>query len=323
MLGAGSLLGAVGFGVLALSGGLVSYAAGWVLVGVAGAGMLSAPANALLVQVLGWQAKRWIAGMMLITGLSGSIGLPLTMLLLDWTDWRGVFWIFAALHLLVCAPLHLWASLRAGPPRQIPTEAPTTAGPADRARFRWLALSVSMIGFVTWGFAIVAIAVLQASGLSELQAVAAVALIGVATVASRAAEFVFARSLPASTGAVWASAALCLSLGLLAIGTPAFVWAFVVLYGAASGSLSVARATLPLDLFDPAAYAGMAARLALPMNLAFAAAPPVFGLILDQAGARAVLAVALVLGLGAWTGFRRLRGMAPQKERAGVARPAV
>jgi predicted MFS family arabinose efflux permease len=323
LLAAGSGLGAVGFGIIALSAGIVSYAAGWIVLGVAGAGMLTAPANALLVQVLGPDAKRRIAGMMLITGLAGSIGLPVTAAVLEHLDWRGTLWLFAALHLVICAPLHLWASGQAGPPARPETPSHGPTPPAERALFRRLALSVSLIGFVTWGFAIVVVELLQASGLSQPQSVAAAALIGVATVGARAGEFLLARNLPASRTAIWATAALCLSLGLLAIGTPLAAWGFVILFGAASGSMSVARATLPLELFAPATYAGMAARLALPMNLAFAAAPPVFGLILERAGARAALAVALCLGLLALTALVTLRRAAQQKGRAIPARPPV
>ncbi len=323
MLVVGSVLGAVGLGGIAASTGIVGYASGWLVLGVAGAGMLTAPANALLVQVMGQQAKRWIAGMMLITGLAGSIGLPVTSFLLDWFGWRSTIWLFAGLHLVVCSPLHLWASRHAGPPDQSGGRALDTPHPANRALFRRLALAVSLIGFVTWGFAIVVVELLQVSGLTPSGSVAAAALIGVAAVAARACEFLFARTLPASQTAIWATGVLCLSLALLAIGTPTAVWGFVVLFGAASGTMSVARATLPLELFDPSAYAGMAARLALPMNLAFAAAPPVFGLILERGGPLATLAAALVLGLMSLVALITLRILAQQQGRAGAARPCT
>jgi hypothetical protein len=306
----GSVAASAGFVALALSAGPVSYVCGWVLLGAAGAAMLTAPAHALLVQSLGKDAKRWIAGVMLVSGLGGSIGLSASTILLNVTDWRGTMLAYAILHLVVCAPLHHWASRLAGPL----TPAVTTQGkPPDQASiaiFRWLALSVSLIGFVTWGFAIVIIELLQARGMTLGQAVTAGGLIGVATVAARAAEFVLAPNLPASRTAIWATAGLCLSFVLLSLGGPIGSWGFVILFGAASGAMSVARATLPLELFDPAAYAAMAGRLALPMNLSFAAAPLVFGLILTGGGALAVLATALALGLVALAGLIALRSLA-------------
>jgi predicted MFS family arabinose efflux permease len=306
ILTGGSLLAALGFAGIATATGPATYALGWLVLGAAGAGMLTAPAHALLVQTLGTDAKRWIAAVMLVSGLGGTIGLPLTALILKVTDWRGVLFTFALLQLMVSAPLHLWASRLAGPPAP-PTPRPPASANADLTLFRWLALSVSLIGFVTWGFAIVIVELLRASGLSQTQAVTAAALIGVATVLARLAEFALAPNLKASQTALWATAALCLSFAVLATGTLTGAWVFVLLFGAASGTMSVARATLPLELFDPAAYAAFAGRLALPMNLAFAAAPPVFGLLLERGGASASLALALICGLMALASLITLR----------------
>ena len=313
VLVAGSVAASMGFAALALSAGWLGYGLGWVMLGAAAAAMLTAPAHAVMVQLLGRDAKRWIAGVMLVTGLAGSFGLPATALLLEWTDWRGVFWVFAAAHLAVCAPLHLWVSRLAGPPVASPASPDTQISSDDGRLFHRLVTAVSLIGFVTWGFAIVIIELLQQTGLSRTEATAAAALIGVATVAARAAEFLFARSLAASQSAIWATAGLCLALILLGSGAP---WAFVALFGAASGIMSVARATLPLELFAPGDYAAMAGRLALPMTLTFAAAPLVFGVLLHQAGAQAALALALLAGVAALLALISLRRMAQEKGRA-------
>ncbi|MGL6210679.1 MAG: MFS transporter, partial [Paracoccaceae bacterium] len=270
VLVAGSLTATLGFIALAFASGPITYAAAWLILGASGAAMLTAPAHSLLVQVMGKDAKRWIAAVMLVSGLGGTIGLPLTAVLLEFTDWRGTYLAFAALNLFLCAPLHLWASTRAGPPPPKPETAQERPTEIETSLFRLMALSVSLIGFVTWGFAIVVIELLRATGLTETQSVTAAALIGLSTVAARAAETALAPTLPATRTAIWATAALCLSLLLLALGGITGAWAFVILFGAASGIMSVARATLPLELFAPAAYAGMAARLALPMNLSFA-----------------------------------------------------
>lgn len=310
ILTGGSLVAAFGFAATGLETGPVSYALGWLVLGAAGAGMLTAPAHALLVQTLGADAKRWIAAVMLVSGLGGTIGLPLTAMLLAVTNWRGAFFTFALVQLLIAAPLHLWASHLAGPKVPAPPVPTSATAAPDTVLFRWLALSVSLIGFVTWGFAIVIVELLAASGMSLTTAVWAAGLIGVATVAARLVESAFAPNLPASRTAIWATAGLCLSLVLLGGGGPVGAWAFVILFGAASGVMSVARATLPLELFAPAAYATMAGRLALPMNLSFAAAPFGFGLILNHGGAQAVLATALGLGMGALGALMILRGLA-------------
>lgn len=312
----GSITAAVGFVLISQSSGIFSYAFGWAILGAAGAAMLTAPAHALLVQALGKNAKRWIAAVMLGSGLSGTLGLPATTFMLENTDWRSTMLAFALVHLAVCAPLHFLASLCAGPHASATIQNRGSAERAEIALFRWLALSVSLTGFVTWGFAIVIVELLQASGLTLRQSVAAGALIGAAMVGARAAQFVFAPKLTASCSAIWATALLCVSLMLLYLGGPLGAWAFVVLFGAASGTISVARATLPLELFEADAYATMSGRLVLPMNLSFAAAPLVFAAILENGGVGSVLATALLLSLSAFVALIVLRRVAMQKGRA-------
>ncbi|TWF56484.1 hypothetical protein [Neorhizobium alkalisoli] len=76
---------------------------------------------------------------------------------------------------------------------------------------------------------------------------------------------------------------------------------FAVLYGIASGITAVTRATLPLQIFAPGAYARASARLAVPLNLSFATAPPVFTAIVTSAGPHAALWLALVISIFAFS----------------------
>jgi predicted MFS family arabinose efflux permease len=75
---------------------------------------------------------------------------------------------------------------------------------------------------------------------------------------------------------------------------------FASLYGVASGITAVARATLPLQLFPPDAYARASARMAVPLNFAFATAPPVFTAIMTSASPQAALWLALVISVFAF-----------------------
>lgn len=75
---------------------------------------------------------------------------------------------------------------------------------------------------------------------------------------------------------------------------------FATLYGIASGATAVTRATLPLQIFPTGAYARASAQLAVPLNLSFAAAPPVFTAILTSAGPHAALWLALVISIFAF-----------------------
>ena len=75
---------------------------------------------------------------------------------------------------------------------------------------------------------------------------------------------------------------------------------FATLYGIASGVTTVARATLPLQIFPAGAYARASSQLAVPLNLAFAAAPPAFTAILTSAGPHAALWLAMVISIFAF-----------------------
>ena len=85
---------------------------------------------------------------------------------------------------------------------------------------------------------------------------------------------------------------------------------FVVFYGLSSGVLNVVRSTLPLELFDPSAYGMMMSRLSLPMLLSFAAAPILFGGILERFGPDPALALACVLAVLAFFFLWNLKRLA-------------
>jgi hypothetical protein len=85
----------------------------------------------------------------------------------------------------------------------------------------------------------------------------------------------------------------------LASGPLAVAAAFVICFNAAMGVISVARATLPLVLFGRRGFGAMLGRLAVPQNVAFAAAPLLFASLMNGLGAQATLLIsAAVQGLG-------------------------
>ena len=87
-----------------------------------------------------------------------------------------------------------------------------------------------------------------------------------------------------------------LASGIVRFAEPGWtggVLTFVALYGLAGGTMAIARSTIPLAVFPREAYARASARLALPLNLAFASAPPVFGAILTRASVDAALILAI------------------------------
>ncbi len=283
-----SVLFAAGLGALALAQGAVGLFAAWTLIGVAmGAGLYEA-AFATLVHLHGRDARRAITGITLIAGFASTVGWPLTAWLEHSVDWRGACGVWAALHLLIGLPLHLLL-----PRGQLSAEcgvqsAESTAVDSAVRAPRWTSALLATAFAVTW-FTSTAMAahlphVLILAGMSLAGAVTAAALVGPAQVAARMLEFGLLRRVHPLLSARLASTAHPLgALLLMVVGAPAGL-AFTILHGAGNGILTIAKGTLPLVLFGPQGYGARQGWLMVPARIAQAAAPLVFGLVLDHAG---------------------------------------
>jgi hypothetical protein len=96
---------------------------------------------------------------------------------------------------------------------------------------------------------------------------------------------------------------------LVAIGSPAAAL-FALLHGAGNGLLTIARGTVPLALFGPEGYGARTGLLGAPARAAQAAAPLLFGLLLDLMG-QDVLFVSGGLCLSALVALLLLKGTIP------------
>ena len=296
----GSPLGAAGLLVMAFAQGPVSYAVAWIMIGLAGAGMLTTPAQIAVAEIAGEKAREALGVLILAGGLTSTIVWPLTALLQAQWGWRATTLLYAVLMLLVCTLLH-WAMLARRPKEK--SVAKTTAEPAviDWPRFALLAMSFAANGFVTWGFALTIIILFETGGLDHASALAAAAFIGIAQWAGRMVDFIGGRRWSSFVTGLAGAALFPLSFLALLLSTSfAGAMLFATLYGIASGITSVARATLPLQIFPSGAYARASSQLAVPLNLSFAAAPPVFAAILTAGGPHTVLWLALVVSIVAF-----------------------
>lgn len=311
---------AIGLLSLGLAQGPWSMLAAWALLGVAmGAGLYEG-GFATLVRLYGHDARNAITGITLIAGFASTVGWPLSAWLDAHVGWRGACFAWAALHLLLGLPLNAWLP-RAPPPA---TTAPAVATPqaAAPAAPQRPALTAALLAYAfaaTW-FVSTAMAthlpqLLQAAGATLAVAVAAGALVGPAQVAGRLLEFGVLRHAQALLSARLAALAHPLgAAALLLAGAPA-VWPFVLLHGAGNGIMTIAKGTLPLQLFGPHRYGALQGWITLPARVAQAAAPFLFGLALQRWGVGALwLSGALCL-----SGFVAL-WLLPQARPAALAR---
>lgn len=296
----GSLLGAAGLLVMGLANGPAPYVLSWIILGLAGASMLTTPAQIAATEIAGEKARQALGVLILAGGLTSTIVWPLTGLLQAQWGWRTTTLVYAALMLLVCMPLH-WTMLAHRPTEKSAAKATTEPASIDRPRFVLLAASFAANGFVTWGFALTIIILFEAAGLDHASALAAAAFIGIARWAGRMIDVLGGRRWSGFVTGVAASALLPLSFIVLLL-TNNFIGAmlFATLYGIASGITAVTRATLPLQIFPAGAYARASAQLAVPLNLSFAVAPPAFTAIMTSAGPHAALWLAFVISIFAF-----------------------
>lgn len=294
----GSLVACAGLALLGSAAGQPAFYAAWTIIGVAGTAMLTTPAQIALAAIAGDRSRRALGALVILSGLSSSIFWPLTASIQAEFGWRSACWIFAGLNLVVCLPLHLFALARTAHPRVAPPAIP----PAETggAVFFLIATAVSLNGFISWGFSLTIIVLLADRGLPMAQAVMLASMLGIVQIFARALDFSGGNRWDGLTTSRAAAMLLPVGLGVLLFGgSPLIAAAFIAIYGFATGAMAVSRATLPLVFFPGDAYARASARLALPLNLSFAAAPPFFASVQSGFGSQAVLGLAMALSLAA------------------------
>jgi hypothetical protein len=144
---------------------------------------------------------------------------------------------------------------------------------------------------------------LEAAGASTVQAVTAGALIGPAQVGARMLEAGLMQRFHPMVSARVSVALHPLGAAVLGVlGAATASAPFAILHGAGSGILTIARGTVPLAIFGPENYGYRLGLLGAPTRVATAAAPLLFGLLIDGFGA-GVLVVSSALGVAALMGL--------------------
>lgn len=300
-----NVLFAISLASLGSSTGVASLFASWLLMGVAMSCGLYESAFATLARLYGTEARRAITGITLIAGFASTVAWPFTAWLDASFGWRAACFVWAGVHLAVCAPLNAW--LPSG--KSLPPEGRTATAVAPPRR-RLLMAALALVFACTW-FGSTAMAahlprLLQEAGASLPAAIAAAALVGPAQVAGRLLEFSLMRRVQPVTSAQVASLTHPLGAGiLLAAGAPAAP-VFTVVHGAGNGVMTIANGTLPLQLFGPGGYGMRQGVMMLPARLAQAAAPFLFDLALSGFGAGA-LGLTAALGLVSFATLSALR----------------
>jgi hypothetical protein len=285
----GSLLGAAGLVGLVTAPGAFAYFAAWMVLGLAMACSLYDPAFASLGRIFGAAARAPITTLTLAGGFASTVGWPATQYLIDAVGWRGCYLVYAALLVLIAAPLHAFALPRRHAERAAPAAAivgvkPVALLPAHGLAFVLVATGFAAYAFVPSALSAQLLAIFQRFGLAATTAVAIGMLFGPAQVLARICELGFARRLHPLWIARFAVGLLVAAFALLALFSfsAALAAAFAVMYGMANGLLTIARGTVPLALFGAAGYGRLVGRIGGPFLVVQSVAPVVLTYVAEH-----------------------------------------
>jgi hypothetical protein len=301
----GSLFLAAGLIVLGFSVNPMGYAVAWLLFGFGMAMAMSNAVFAALAQIAGQQARRGIVIVMLFGGMAATVFWPITLWLDALIGWRNVCFVYAAIHVVLCLPLHVVFVAKATERRLRQDlrqdEARGLVRPSQhRAASLLLLVALAGNGFVSWGLDLHLIALIESFGLTTAVAVGLAALKGPATLLSRLSDIVGAGRISPMASALAAGVLIPagLMLALLFGSGMAAALLFVVIYSFGTGLMTVARATLPLSLLGAKGYAVIMGRLTLPTQIVYALSPVAFSLIIGKVGATGALLLCLLVSIG-------------------------
>jgi hypothetical protein len=310
----GSIIAAAGCVALVYATHPVAYLAVWMLLGIAMAAQLYDSAFATLGRIFGAGARQPITFLTLAGGFASTVGWPAARVLLDHVGWGGTYLTYAAVLVLVAAPLHAFAlprarALTATSSSGTPTKTSTVV-PAKGATFILVATAFGAYAFVPSGLSAHLLAIFGRAGIGPETVVAIGALFGPSQVAARLCEFIFARNvhpLVMVRGAVLLVVCAFVVLAVFGISLPTAA-TFAVMFGMANGLFTIARGTVPLTLFGPIGYGLLVGRLAAPWLLMQSIAPLALAFVAERssdAGALAVVAAFAIAALGCLFFIRR------------------
>lgn len=307
ILAASNLVFAAGLALLGLSESLAGLIVAWAVLGVGMAMGLYDSAFATLAGLYGREARASITGVTLIAGFASTVGWPASAWLNGVVGWQGACFVWAALHIVIGLPLNRLLIPPAPPPAPA-SEATGEAPPAPRGAMALLAFVFASTWFVTSAMAAHLPELLRATGASAAAAVFAGMLVGPAQVAARIFEFSLMRRFHPLASARMAAAFHPIGAAvLLLVGAPA-ASVFALLHGAGNGLLTIAKGTLPLAIFGPVGYGLRSGLLSVPARGTQAAAPFLFGLVLERFGANIAVLLSSALCGAALIALMVLKG---------------
>lgn len=319
VMAAGSVIASIGLMFLSFSQSAVTFFGAWTVIGLSSSMILYPAAFTALTQIAPERARRSITFLTLPGGLASTVFWPLTTYLLAQYGWRMTCQIYAALQILVCLPVHLFA-IPPGGTRNEPVEAAPAALPGLPAEMRprafvFLTLVLALNSLLVTGTLNQFTTLLTSLSLPQQTVVLCSMLFGISQVSARVVEMIGGGSYDPVRGMLLVLCGFWLSVLCLAMSAPlpAGGIAFAVVFGACNGLFTINRSALVLHIFGSHGFGHMSGKVAVAQGIAGAAAPVALATVMENAGGMGgvafMIAVSTLSVVAMVALFRHARGV--------------
>jgi predicted MFS family arabinose efflux permease len=298
----GSLVNAAGCVGLASSHTLKMYFLSWIILGFGMRLTLYDAAFATLARLGGPYARGAMSQITLLGGLAATVFWPLGHLISSQVGWRVALLVYAGLA-VATIPMHFLIPKTRYLNQLGPDTSATRASAVTKRQILrgsgLYAIITTGTNFLNAGMSAHMVAILTGLGLSASAAIWIATLRGVGQSAARLCEILFGRRVDPIALNLLACAIMPISfiLGLFSGYSAVVGLAFVFLYGACNGVLTITRGTLPLVLFGHRSYGRLVGALIVPSLIVSAAAPVIYSLIMGWLGEAGALRLSVGVAL--------------------------
>ncbi|MCO6418021.1 MFS transporter [Siccirubricoccus sp. KC 17139] len=257
----------------------------WLLMGLAHAASLWAPAMAVVV-AMARDPARTITGITFVTGFTATIFTPLTALLIEGLGWRGALLALAALQAVVL-PLTLWLLPAEGErPSTAPRPGFSLWQAVRRPAFLQIAACFAALSFVSIGLTAHVIPMLRERGLAEPMVILIVSLHGPFQVAARALLFALGKRVTMRGVGKLATLLTPCAMLVLALAPPALLpfLLYALLWAMADGLMTIVRAAGVAEILGREAYGTITGALTMLSLLPRTLAPLAIALLWEGMG---------------------------------------
>ena len=299
IMGAGTAIGVVALGLVAVAPNLVVFFAAWILAGFAQAATLYPPAFAVITRWYGAERTKPLTTITLVGGLASTVFAPIIAWPIDGLGWRGTYGVLAGLLAVLALPMHLFFLNRTWT-----DEASASAVKPSRAelrqvtrdpRFITLQIAVAIATFTLFAVTINIIPLIIERGAAYSLAAIALGLVGFGQVAGRFGYPSLERHSSTRSRTVTLFASGAVGLWLLAL-VPGPIWLLIgiaMLGGGVRGCMTLLQATAVSDRWGTRNFGAINGVFVAPITAGTALAPVAGPALAGVLGGYPMMAVAM------------------------------